>query len=76
MDSVLGVLGRNAAVAGAAPAEDPDFVARVELLLAARSAARAAKDWPESDRVRAELTALGVAVKDGPGGATWLRVQP
>ena len=75
VDSVLGVLGRNAAVAGASPAEDPEFVARVESLLAARSAARAAKDWPESDRVRAELTALGVAVKDGPGGATWLRVQ-
>ena len=75
MDSVLGVLGRNAAVAGAAPAEDPEFVARVELLLAARTAARAAKDWPESDRVRAELTALGVAVKDGASGATWSRLQ-
>ena len=75
MDSVLGVLGRNAAVAGAAPAEDPEFVARVESLLVARTAARAAKDWPESDRVRAELTALGVAVKDGADGATWSRVR-
>ena len=75
MDSVLGVLGRNAAVAGAAPAEDPEFVARVESLLAARTAARAAKDWTESDRVRAELTALGVAVKDGADGATWSRIQ-
>jgi cysteinyl-tRNA synthetase len=75
MDSVLGVLGRNAAVAGAAPAEDPEFIARVESLLAARTAARAAKDWPESDRVRAELTALGVAVKDGADGATWSRMQ-
>jgi cysteinyl-tRNA synthetase len=71
MDSVLGVLGRNAVVAGAAPAEDPEFIARVEALLAAR----AAKNWAESDRVRAELTALGVAVKDGSGGATWSRVQ-
>jgi cysteinyl-tRNA synthetase len=75
MDSVFGVLGRNAAVAGAAPAEDPEFVARVESLLAARTAARAAKDWTESDRVRAELTALGVAVKDGTDGATWSRMQ-
>lgn len=75
MDGVLGVLGRNAAVAGAAPAEDPEFVARVESLLAARTAARASKDWPESDRVRAELTALGVAVKDGADGATWSRVR-
>ena len=27
------------------------------------------------DRVRAELTALGVAVKDGASGATWSRLQ-
>jgi cysteinyl-tRNA synthetase len=75
MDSVLGVLGRNAVVAGAEPTEDPEFIARVETLLAARTAARTAKDWPESDRVRAELTALGVAVKDGADGATWSRVR-
>ncbi|MFO0961587.1 MAG: cysteine--tRNA ligase [Phycisphaerales bacterium] len=73
MDSVLGVLGRNAPVAGAAPAEDPEFVARVEALLAARAAARAAKNWPESDRVRDELATMGVAVKDGPSGVTWSR---
>jgi cysteinyl-tRNA synthetase len=74
MDSVLGVLGRNAPVA-AASADDPGFSSRVEALLARRSAARAAKDWPESDRIRDELTALGVIVKDGPAGATWTR-QP
>lgn len=73
MDSVLGVLGRNAPVAGAAPAEDPAFVAQVEALLARRAAARAARNWAESDAVRAELTALGVAVKDGPQGQTWSR---
>ncbi len=73
MDSVLGVLGRNAPVAGAAPAEDPAFVSAVESLLAQRAAARAAKDWPASDRIRDELAALGVTVKDGPQGATWSR---
>jgi cysteinyl-tRNA synthetase len=73
MDSVLGVLGRNAPVAGAAPAEDPEFVRRVEALLERRTAARAAKDWPESDRIRGELAALGVTVKDGPSGPTWSR---
>jgi cysteinyl-tRNA synthetase len=76
MDSVLGVLGRNAPVAGAAPAEDPAFVARVEDLIARRAAARAAKDWPASDRIRDELAALGVTVKDGPQGATWSRARP
>jgi cysteinyl-tRNA synthetase len=73
MDSVLGVLGRNAPVAGAAPAADPAFVARVEALLARRAAARAAKDWAASDAVRGELAALGVTVKDGPQGQTWTR---
>jgi cysteinyl-tRNA synthetase len=73
MDSVLGVLGRNSPVAGAAPAEDPAFVAKVESLIAQRAAARAAKDWPASDRIRGELAALGVTVKDGPQGATWSR---
>jgi cysteinyl-tRNA synthetase len=73
MDSVFAVLGRNSPVAGAAPAEDPAFVAAVESLLARRSAARSAKDWGESDRIRAELAALGVTVKDGPAGATWVR---
>jgi cysteinyl-tRNA synthetase len=74
MDSVLGVLGRNSPVAGAAPAEDPDFVRRVEGLLGRRAAARAAKDWAEGDRIRGELTELGVTVKDGPTGATWSRI--
>ena len=73
MDSVLGVLGRNTPVVGAAPAEDPAFVERVETLIAQRASARAAKDWSSSDRIRDELAALGVTVKDGPKGATWSR---
>lgn len=73
MDSVLAVLGRNSPVADAAPADDPAFLAAVDSLLARRSAARSAKDWAESDRIRAELAALGVTVKDGAAGATWVR---
>jgi cysteinyl-tRNA synthetase len=45
----------------------------VESLIAQRAAARAAKDWPASDRIRDELAALGVTVKDGPQGAKWSR---
>ena len=40
-------------------------------LLAARLAARAAKDWAESDRLRDELAALGVEVKDSKDGTSW-----
>ncbi len=46
-------------------------VVRVEALIEARRAARAAKDWTASDRVRDELAAMGVAVKDGKDGTTW-----
>jgi cysteinyl-tRNA synthetase len=72
MDGVLGVLGRNVPVGGGA-GEDPAFAAEVERLLAARTAARAAKDWPASDRVRDELARMGVTVKDGPQGPMWSR---
>jgi len=44
---------------------------RINALVAARDAARRAKDWPEADRIRAELTVLNVEVMDGPSGATW-----
>lgn len=45
--------------------------AEVEALLDQRAAARAAKDWPEADRIRDRLNALNVVVMDGPQGATW-----
>jgi cysteinyl-tRNA synthetase len=50
---------------------DEDLRARVEALIAARAEARGAKNWPEADRIRAELAALNVEVMDGPTGATW-----
>ena len=40
-------------------------------LLAAREAARAARDWPGSDRLRDELLALGIAVEDTRDGQRW-----
>jgi cysteinyl-tRNA synthetase len=50
---------------------DETLKAKVEGLIAERQAARAAKNWPEADRIRAELAALNVEVMDGPAGATW-----
>jgi cysteinyl-tRNA synthetase len=43
----------------------------VEALLDQRAAARAAKDWPEADRIRDRLNELNVIVMDSPTGATW-----
>jgi cysteinyl-tRNA synthetase len=44
---------------------------KVENLISARTAARARKDFKESDRIRDELVAMGVAIKDSKEGTTW-----
>jgi cysteinyl-tRNA synthetase len=49
---------------------ESEVVAQVEPLIAARKAARAAKNWAESDRIRDELLAMGVALKDNKDGST------
>ncbi|WP_156254340.1 cysteine--tRNA ligase [Sandarakinorhabdus oryzae] len=54
------------------PADDPDAV-RIEALVAERMAARKAKNWAESDRIRDALAAEGVTLEDGPGGTIWRR---
>ena len=53
---------------GQAPAALPTGA---QELLDARARARSGKDFAASDRLRDELTALGVAVKDTPTGQTW-----
>jgi cysteinyl-tRNA synthetase len=67
---VIGFLGQDpqAWFQGGA---DAGLTAQIDALISARDAARAAKDWAEADRIRAELTALNVEVMDGPAGATW-----
>jgi cysteinyl-tRNA synthetase len=44
--------------------------ARIEAIVAKRAAARGARNWAESDRLRDELAALGVAIKDNKDGTT------
>jgi len=39
--------------------------------IAARLAARKAKNFAESDRIRDDLLAQGIVLKDGPDGTTW-----
>jgi len=44
---------------------------KVAKLIEARIAARKAKDFKESDRIRDELAAMGVVLKDSKDGTTW-----
>jgi cysteinyl-tRNA synthetase len=43
----------------------------VDAFIAQRTAARARKDFKESDRIRDELAAMGVVIKDSKEGTTW-----
>jgi cysteinyl-tRNA synthetase len=47
--------------------------AQIDALITARTAARKAKEWKESDRIRDELSALGVVLEDAAQGTTWRR---
>jgi cysteinyl-tRNA synthetase len=49
-------------------AVDPVWVAA---MIAERTAARTAKNWKESDRLRDELATHGVVLKDSKDGTTW-----
>jgi cysteinyl-tRNA synthetase len=76
MGAVLGILQQDPALylkrsaSSHSGLSDADIGARLQL----RTAARAAKNFKESDRIRDELAAAGVLIEDRPGGATgWRR---
>jgi cysteinyl-tRNA synthetase len=48
----------------------PELASKVETLISVRRDARAAKNWAESDRIRDELAAMGIALKDNKDGTT------
>jgi cysteinyl-tRNA synthetase len=49
--------------------------AAIEQLIAQRNAARAGRDWAESDRLRDLLKTQGVILEDAAQGTTWRREQ-
>ncbi len=55
----------------AAPAADDDTVAKIEALINERLEAKKAKNYARADEIRAELTAMGVTLKDTPEGTTY-----
>jgi cysteinyl-tRNA synthetase len=72
LGGTLGLLQRDAtAFLQSAPASLS--VEEIKRLIAARDKARAAKDYPESDRIRKQLADADVVLEDSPGGTTWRR---
>jgi cysteinyl-tRNA synthetase len=66
VDDVLGVLPLVAREGATVPL-DPEAAT----MLVAREAARAARQWAESDRLRDALAERGIAVEDTPAGQRW-----
>jgi cysteinyl-tRNA synthetase len=69
LGAILGLLQDDPAAflqAGAQVAGD-----EIDALVAQRSAAKAARNFGEADRIRQELLARGIVLKDSPTGTTW-----
>ncbi|MCC7011186.1 MAG: cysteine--tRNA ligase [Planctomycetes bacterium] len=60
-------------VLGVIQVDEELLPAAIEALIAARQAARKAKDFKESDRIRDELLAKGIVLEDTPKGVVWRR---
>jgi cysteinyl-tRNA synthetase len=65
LDAVLAIL----------PEPTEDLAPEAASLLEAREAARAARDWAASDRLRDELSEIGVLVEDTRDGQRWRLVE-
>ena len=46
----------------------------IEALISRRAEAKANKDWATADAIRAQLTEMGVEIKDSKEGTTWKKV--
>lgn len=55
------------------PGEDLD-AKEIQRLVDQRSEARSARDFETADRIRTELSALGITVEDRPDGPTWQKL--
>jgi cysteinyl-tRNA synthetase len=75
-DHAIELLDRLDTVLDIAPAaEAGDLDPELQALLDQRVAARAARDWAESFRLRSDLAGRGIAVEDTADGQRWRRAE-
>jgi cysteinyl-tRNA synthetase len=72
LGGILGVLQDDPGAYLRGGVSDDD--AQIDLWIAQRTAAKAAKNFSEADRIRKLLLGQGIALKDSPTGTTWSRV--
>ncbi len=70
MCSIIGVL-ENTATAAPAEAGDNKEAELIEMVIALRQEARAAKNYAQADALRNQLTAMGIILEDTPQGVKW-----
>ncbi|MBB4304024.1 cysteinyl-tRNA synthetase [Rhodobium orientis] len=70
--NLIGLLEETASDWTARTAAEPEVDAgEIERLIEARKTARKDKNFAEADRIRDDLAASGIVLKDGPQGTTW-----
>ena len=65
LDKVFGIFGEQV--------KAESLSQEAELLIRQRDEARAKKDWATADKLREELSAMGIVVEDTPTGTVWKR---
>jgi len=65
--NILGLKEENAVSSG----ESEVLSGAVELLINLRQQAKANKDWATADKIRNDLNAIGIELKDGKSGVEW-----
>ena len=75
LGGVLGILQSNPEAYLQNQSEQSSSITpeQIEALIAARNAARKARNWKDADRIRDELATSGILIEDAASGTSWRR---